>query len=179
MIVMLMACSGMSNQDAHMVFERANDVGFGTYVDVYRDSDNAGNRDSGTFTWTSEDDGWTFEGTLTGDSTWTGTIELSGSASWTATSFEGAWSVEYIEVTEDGVTMDGLMEWTLALEGDHDSGSLFYGVVGEITASGDASGTGEIDYTAQVEITTNSFSFVAEGHVDGTPIDSSFTLTVL
>ncbi|MCP4805394.1 MAG: hypothetical protein GY913_09185 [Proteobacteria bacterium] len=179
LLIQLAACSGMNNQDAHMVFERANSVGFDTYVDLYSDSSNAGERDSGVFTWTSTDDGFTFEGSVTGTSDWTGTVEVSGEASWTATTFSGAWSLDYIDVVEDGVTLNGGLDWTLDLEGDHDSGSLEYGVFGEVTADGDASGTGEVDYTANVEITTNSFSFVAEGTIDGTPIDSSFTLTVL
>ena len=175
----LIGCSGMNAQSAHMVFERANDVGFDAYVAAYTDSDNATSRDSADFLWTPQDDGFTFEGTVEGTSDWTGTVELLGEASWTANSWSGSWSIEYIDVLADGVGLDGGLTWTLDLEGDHDSGRLEFGVQGEITATGDAEGTGPVDYTAVAEITSNSFSFSAEGSVDGTPIDSSFTLTVL
>ncbi len=175
----LLGCSGMNPQSAHMVFERANDVGFDAYVAAYSDSDTATARDSGTFVWTPADDGFSFEGSVVGDSDWTGRVDLLGEASWTESSWSGRWSIEYVEVLADGVGLDGGLSWTLDLEGDHDSGSLEFGVEGEITASGDAVGTGPVDYTAVVEITANSFSFVAEGSVDGTPIDESFTLTVL
>lgn len=179
MLLFQLAACGMSNQSAHMVFERANDVGFDTYVEVYRDSDNALNRDSGAFTWTSQEDGFTFEGQVTGTSDWTGTVEVEGQASWTDSAFSGSWGIDYIDVVDEGVTLNGGLDWTLDLEGDHDSGSLNYTVLGEVTATGDAEGTGFIDYEANVEITSNSFTFDAEGTVDGTPIDSSFTLTVL
>ena len=181
MILLLAACSGMNAQEAHMVFDRANRVGFKGYSAAYSDSETAGARDSGTFTWTAQDDGFTFEGSVIGDGSqdWTGELDLAGEASWTASTWSGAWGIDYIEVVDDGITLDGGLDWTLDLEGDHDSGSLVYTAFGESDATGDAVGTGLIDYTATVEIDGNSFSFVAEGSVDGTPIDSSFTLTVL
>jgi hypothetical protein len=181
MILLLAACSGYNTTEAHMVFDRANDVGFESYLNFFDAKDNAGDRDSGDFVWTNDGDSWSFDGTVTGDGSndWTGTVNLYGEAEWTATSLEGAWGVEYLEVEQDGIVMDGEMDWTLALEGDHSSGSLDFTALGEITASGDAEGTGSVDYEAGVEVDANSFSFEATGDVDGTPIDSHFTLTVL
>ena len=58
MFLFVVACSGMSPQEANMVFERANRVGFDAYTTTYADSETATARDSGTFTWTSEEDGF-------------------------------------------------------------------------------------------------------------------------
>ena len=181
MILLLAACSGYNTTEAHLVFDRANNVGWNSYVEFFDQKDSAGDRDSGDFAWTNDGDSWSFDGTVTGDGSndWTGTVNLYGEATWTDTSLEGAWGVEYIEVQEDGIYLDGAMDWTLALEGTHTSGSIDFTAYGEITATGDAEGTGEIDYEAGVDVDANSFSFEATGEVDGTPIDSHFTLSVL
>ncbi len=181
MILMLMACSGFNTTEAHMVFDRGNNVGFDSYLALFNAKDDAGARDSGAFVWTGDDESWSFDGTVTGDGSndWTGTVNLYGEASWDDSSLDGAWGVEYLGVEQEGIVLDGNMDWTLALEGSHSSGSIEFTALGEITASGDAEGTGDIDYTALVEVDANSFSFSAEGEVDGTPIDSTFTLQVL
>ncbi len=178
MFLFVVACSGMSPQEANMVFERANRVGFDAYTTTYADSETATARDSGTFTWTSEEDGFAFEGSVVGTTEWTGQVDLAGSASWTDTTWSGQWSLEYIEVVDEGITLNGRLEWTLDLEGDHTGGSLVYTVYGEIEATGDATGTGLVDYTVTGEITSNSLAFEVEGTIDGTPIDSSKTLTL-
>jgi len=181
MIMLLVACSGYNTTEAHMVFERANDVGFDSYLALFDAKDDAGTRDSGDFVWTSDGESWSFDGTVTGDGSndWTGTVDVYGEASWTDSSLDGAWGVEYHEVDQDGIVLDGAMDWTLALEGTHTTGSLAFTALGEITATGDAEGSGNIDYEASVEVDQNSFQFEATGEVDGTPIDSHFTLTVL
>jgi len=181
MFLFLVACSGMSAQEAHMVFDETNDVGFRAFRAVQKDSDTATARDSGTFTWTAEDDGFTFEGSLVGDGTndWTGQLDLLGAASWTTDTWSGDWSIDYIEVVQEDIGLDGSMDWSLDLEGDYDSASAFYSCQGEIAASGAASGTGVVDYTVSVEVDGTSISMVAEGEIDGTPIDSSFSLTFL
>ena len=56
----------------------------------------------------------------------------------------------------DGVGLDGGLTWGLDLEGDHDSGSLEFSVEGEITATGDAEGTGPVVLKEAIELDVHS-----------------------
>ena len=122
------ACTGFSGQEAHMVFDAANAVGFSAYRTLAAESEEAG----------------------------------------------------YEQVSAEDILIDGDMSWSLDVEGTGPmEGVIVYSVLGEITAQGAATGTGPVDYTVTVEAGSNTLSFDAQGEVDGTPIDSSWTLTVV
>lgn len=178
-LVSLTACGGFSAQEAHMVFDAANAAGFNAYRVLATESEEAGSRDTGSFTWTGSDQSFSFEGQVTGTSDWTGTITANGEVWWGPQEWHWTYGVGYQQVTTDDMTLDGALEWGLDVEGTGPvSGLIVYSAVGEINATGAATGVGAMDYIVTVEVDGSSLSFDAEGEVDGTPIDSSWTLTV-
>lgn len=178
-LISLTACGGFSAQEAHMVFDAANRAGFSSYRVLAAESDEAGARDTGSFTWTGSDSAFSFEGQVTGTSDWTGTISCAGEVWWGPSEWHWTYGVGYDQVVSDDMTLDGDLSWGLDVEGTGPvSGLIVYSAVGELAATGAAEGVGTMDYIVTVEVDGNTLSFDAEGDVDGTPIDSSWTLTV-
>ncbi|MBK7759469.1 MAG: hypothetical protein IPI35_24355 [Deltaproteobacteria bacterium] len=174
------ACTGFSGQEAHMVFDAANAVGFSAYRTLAAESEEAGARDTGTFTFTGGESSFTFEGEVVGDSDWTGTVGVNGEMSWAEAEWHFTYGLGYEQVSAEDMLIDGDMSWSLDVEGTGPmEGVIVYSVLGEITAQGAATGTGPVDYTVTVEAGSNTLSFDAQGEVDGTTIDSSWTLTVV
>jgi hypothetical protein len=123
--------------------------------------------------WTFEQDdagGYTFGATIEGSGLWTGTIELSGALSHGEGTYNYSYDMAYIDVTSNGVTLNGTLALDLSmLHADDGSFSYSYALAGEMEATGDAMGTADFDYTMDVvyDATTGAYTYEMSGDIAG------------
>ena len=176
----LVACAAFDWEEAEAIGKANTRFTVAAYRSTYDDWQAAQRRSTeATLDWGEIEDGWQMNGSLTSDGpVWTGAMGFDGSL--VETDGGAAWdlAVSYDNVQGDDISLDGDMTWAWEVDVHGDAFSMTYEVQGEITATGEAEGTGAIDYIATVEVDGTSVSINADGDIGGRPVDFSFTANV-
>lgn len=127
---------------------------------------------SASKSWTvdQDEDGYAFSGTIEGTGFWTGTIELSGTLVMTPQRYEYQYEMVFIGVASNGVVLDGETGMELAMETEDDGSMEYrYQMYGDITATGEATGTAAFDYSMDLEYdaTTGVYTYTYSGEIGG------------
>lgn len=171
-ITALVGCNadGFSKKEAQDVAEANSAAQTAAYSALQQDM--TARSTTSELEWASTETGWTYSGTLTSDGPeWTGAMVFQGAVETTDTSASWSMDVMYDEVTVDGSTLDGAMSWDWAIAYDSLGFTMTSSTQGEITATGEANGTGTIDTSAVITASATGASATITGTVDGHEVD--------
>lgn len=177
----LSGCAAFSWDEAESVAKTNNQLNLAAFNSLMEDWSAAKKKSTtATLDWDELEDGWSMSGSITSDGPhWTGTMSFDGSLTGDESSAEWTLGVDYDQATVDATTLDGSMDWRWAAEVTTLSDfHMEYEVWGEITATGDIEGTGEVDYLATIDVSGSSASFEVTGKVGGQPVDFSLTVNL-
>ena len=175
-LALLVGCNGdgFSKKEAEIVAESNAKASSGAYGSL--NGDMTARSTISEVEWTQTDDGFTFAGIVTSDGPeWTGALTVDGQLVQTDTSATWSMDVAYDEVTVDGTTLDGAISWDWALAYSDVGFAMTSHTEGEITATGEAEGTGQIDTTSELVLDTTGMSATVTGTVDGHEVDFDYT----
>ncbi len=166
----LVACGGgkVDEEEAQVIFAAMYTVNTSIATEVQTQAAMQGAAKD--FTFTETEDGWSFSATIEGSGLWTGTVEVDGVMSWAENDYTYAYTMQYIDVTSQGVTLNGDMDMNFAVAtSDDTSFEYLYSMIGQLDATGEATGTADIDYEMQIsyDATTGTYSYSLSGDIGG------------
>ena len=162
--------SSFSAKEAEDVADANQNAMLNAYAAMYNDTVTRSTQSD--VVWTDNEDGFTFEGTVSSDGPdWTGSMEVAGTFVYDEDSADWQFSAVYDQVSDGNTTLDGSVDWVLAVDYTDGGLDMVSTVKGDLTATGDSNGSGEIDMTATISVDETGASWTAQGTVGDEEVD--------